>query len=154
MGYIFGIRGYESLVSLDMSVVINIFGFGKIDNGVDEDVCLLLMGSLDGEFLVGMVYRVLGLESDNFLLGEFVEVSLEFGGSVLKGNVVKVSRSLDSLDFIVDVKFFNVVVEVCDGRVGDVVSIYDFFSFGGFVRLVDVRDFNRWLEFFFMFFVI
>lgn len=147
VGHTLGIRGHESLVSSDTSVVINISGLGKTDNGVDEDVCSSLTGSSDGELSVGTVHRVSGLESDNLAPGELVEVSSELGGSVSKGNVVKVSRSLDSLDLTADVKLLNVVAEVCDGRVGDVVSTHDLFSLGGLVRSVDVRDFNRWSEF-------
>lgn len=144
VGHTLGIRGHESLIGSDTSVVIDISGLGKTDNGVDEDVCSSLTGSSDGELSVGPVHRVSGLESDNLSPGELVEVSSELGGSESEGNVVKVGRSLDSLDLTADVELLNVVAEVSDGRVGDVVSSHDLFSLNSLVRSVDVRDFNRW----------
>lgn len=142
VGHTLGVRGHESLVSSDTSVVVNISGLGKADNGVDEDVGSSLTGGSDGKLSVGSVHRVSGLESDNLSPGDLVEMGSELGGGVSEGNVVKVGRSLDSLDLTADVKLLDIVAEVSDGRVGNVIRTKDLLSLVGLVRSVDVRYFN------------
>lgn len=137
-----GVRGHKSLVSSDTSVVVNISRLGKTDNGVDEDVGSSLTGSSDGKLSVGSVHRVSGLESDNLSPGELVEMGSELGGGVSEGNVVKVGRSLDSLDLTADVELLDIVTEVSDGRMGNVICAEDLLSLVGLVRSVDVRYFN------------
>lgn len=143
MGHTLGIRGHESLVSSDSSVVVNISGLGKTDNGVDEDIGSSLTGSSNGKLSVGSVHRVSGLESDNLSPGELVEMGSELGGGVSEGNVVKVGRSLDSLDLTADVELLDIVAEVGDGRVGNVIRTQNLLSLVGLVRSVDVRYFNN-----------
>jgi hypothetical protein len=54
--------------------VINISGFGKTDDRVDEDISLPLTGSTDGELSVGSVHWVASLEGNNFAPRKLFEV--------------------------------------------------------------------------------
>lgn len=53
-----GITGQESLVYTDTGEVVDVAGFRKTDDGVDEDVGLAGAGGADSEFTMGAVHRV------------------------------------------------------------------------------------------------
>lgn len=75
-----GVAGQESLVDSDTSEVVNVTGLGQADNRLDEDVGLLGAGSTNSQLTVSSVHGVSGLESDDLLPAELVEVSAELGG--------------------------------------------------------------------------
>lgn len=77
-----GVRANDGLVNADTREVVNISGLRESDDGVDEDVGVLLTGSTNGELSVGSVHRVAGLERDDAGPRELVEVGSELGGGV------------------------------------------------------------------------
>lgn len=64
MSHSFGVGRHQSLISPNSSVVIDISRLGQSNNRVNEDVGSSLSCSSDGQFSVGSVHRVSGLESD------------------------------------------------------------------------------------------
>jgi hypothetical protein len=80
-GHAVGVSGQESLVDTDTGEVVNVTGLGETDDGLDEDVGLLRAGSADRQLTVSTVHGVSGLESNDLLPAELVEVSAELRGS-------------------------------------------------------------------------
>jgi hypothetical protein len=78
-----GVTGQESLVDTDTGEVIDVTGLGETDDRLDEDVGLLGAGGADRQLTVSTVHGVSGLESNDLLPAELVEVSAELGGSDL-----------------------------------------------------------------------
>lgn len=76
-----GVSGQESLVDTDTGEVVNVTRLGETDDGLDQDVGLLGAGGADRQLTVSSVHGVSGLESDDFLPAELVEVSAELRGS-------------------------------------------------------------------------
>lgn len=81
-GHAIGVPWEEGLVHADAGEVVNVAGLGEADDGVDEDVGLAGAGSTDGEFAVGAVHGVAGLEGDDLRPAELLEVEAELGGGV------------------------------------------------------------------------
>lgn len=82
-----GVSGQKSLVDTDSGEVINVAGLGETNNGLDQDVGLLGASGADRQLTVSAVHGVSGLESDDLLPAELVEVGTELRG----GNWSKVS---------------------------------------------------------------
>jgi len=82
VGHSLRVRRHERLVSSDTGVVVDVSRLGETDDGVDKDVGTTLTSGSDGEFSVGSVHRVSGLESDDLAPSELVEVVSELGGGV------------------------------------------------------------------------
>ena len=57
-----------------------------------------------------------------------------------QSDVVEVGGGLDGLNLAADIVLLDLVAEVCDSRVGRVVSAEDLDSLLDLVRLVDVID--------------
>jgi hypothetical protein len=55
--------------------------FRETDDGMNEDVCLVGSGCTDGEFTVGAVHGIAGLESHDAGPVEFGKMCAELGGS-------------------------------------------------------------------------
>lgn len=85
-GHAVGVAGQESLVDTDTGEVVDVAGLGQTDDGVDEDVGLLGAGGTDRQLTVSTVHGVSGLESNDLLPAELVEV-----GSQLRGGDCDVS---------------------------------------------------------------
>lgn len=83
-GHTVGVTGQESLVDTDTGEVVDVTGLGKTNDGLDEDVGLLGAGSADRQLTVSTVHGVSGLESDDLLPAELVEVSAELRGGESK----------------------------------------------------------------------
>ena len=81
-GHAVGVTGKESLVGADTGEVVNVTGFGKTDNGVDQDIGLARAGRADSQFTVSTVHGVTSLESDNTGPAQLVEVDTQFSGGV------------------------------------------------------------------------
>jgi hypothetical protein len=99
MSHSLGVRRHQCLISPNSGVVIDISRLGQSNNRVNEDVGSSLSSSSDGEFSVGSVHWVSGLESDNSPPREFVEVCSELGGGVYLSAmlvVVSIRRKLTS----------------------------------------------------------
>lgn len=82
-GHTVGVTGQESLVDADTGEVIDVTGLGETDDRLDEDVGLLGAGGADRQLTVSTVHGVSGLESNDLLPAELVEVSAELRGSDL-----------------------------------------------------------------------
>lgn len=80
-GHAVGVTGQKSLVDADASEVIDVTGLGQADDGLDEDVGLLGAGGADRQLTVSAVHGVTGLESDDLLPAELVEVGAKLRGS-------------------------------------------------------------------------
>jgi hypothetical protein len=141
-GHSVGVLGHQSLVSPDTGVVIDITWLGETDDGVDEDVGLVLTSGSDGQFTMSSVHRVSGLESDDLSPRDLLEVSSEFGRGEPDVDIVVVLRRLDGLDFSTDVKVLDVVPGVGDRRMSGVIGTHDLFSLEGLVERVNVLDWN------------
>lgn len=74
----------DGFVNSNTSEVVNISGFGEADDGVNENVGVLLTSGTNGKLSVSSVHRVASLESDNTGPRELVEVGAKFSGSVWK----------------------------------------------------------------------
>ena len=61
--------------------MVYVAGFGETDDGMDEDVGLMSSGRADGEFAVGSVHWVAGLEGYDAGPVEFREMRTQFGRS-------------------------------------------------------------------------
>jgi hypothetical protein len=77
-----GVGADDRLVDADTGEVVDISGLGESDDGVNENVGVLLTSGTDGELSVSSVHGVTSLESDDTGPRELVEVGSEFGGSV------------------------------------------------------------------------
>lgn len=116
-GHTVRVAGEESLVGTDTGEVVNVTGLGQTDNGVDEDVGLLGAGGTDGQLTVSSVHGVSGLEGDNSVPAELVEVNAQLCGSVAQSDIVVVGELVDGLDLSTNVELFSLGVEVLDGGV-------------------------------------
>jgi hypothetical protein len=134
------VLGHQGLVSPDSGVVIDITGLGQTDDGVDEDVGLMLTSRTDGQLSMSSVHRVSGLEGHDLPPRDFLEMSSEFSRGEPDVDIVKVLGRLDGLDFTTDVEFLDVLPGVGDGRVSGVISAHDLFSLESLVESVNVLD--------------
>lgn len=75
-----GVSGQQSAVDADAGEVVDIARLGQADNGVDEHVGLLRTSSPDRQLTVSAVHGVSGLEGDDLLPAELVEVGSQFSG--------------------------------------------------------------------------
>jgi hypothetical protein len=57
-----------------------------------------------------------------------------------EGNIVEMSRCLNSLDFATDIEIFDSIAEVCNRRMGGIVGTEYFNGFLYSVRSVDIFD--------------
>lgn len=124
-GHSVGVLGHQGLVGPDSGVVVDVTGLGETDDGVDQDVGLVLTSRTDGQLSVSPVHGVTGLESDDLAPRDLFEVSPEFGRGEPDVDIVKVLRRLNGLDFTTDVELFDVLPGVGDGRVSRVISTHD-----------------------------
>lgn len=61
-----GVFLHDSLIHPNSRVMVDITWLGEPNYGVDEDVGLALSGGADGEFAMGSVHWVTGLECHDF----------------------------------------------------------------------------------------
>jgi len=120
--------------------VVDVTGLGETDDGVDQDVGLVLTSRTDSQLSVSPVHGVTGLESDDLAPRDLFEVSPEFGRGEPYVDIVKVLRRLDGLDFTTDVALFDVLPGVGDGRVSRVVGTHDALGLESLVESVNVLD--------------
>lgn len=116
------------MVDAHASEVVDVAGFCEADDGVDEHVSLTGSSGAYGEFSVGAVHGIAGLEGDDAGPAQFFEVDAEFGGGVAEGDVVVVVEAGDGGDGTADVVSLGGVVEVFDCWVFEVAAEY-FFGF-------------------------
>ena len=81
-GHAVGVPREECLVNAHAREVVDVTGLREAHNGMDQDVGLLGACSTDGQLAVSAVHGVAGLERDDALPAELVEVGAELGGSV------------------------------------------------------------------------
>jgi hypothetical protein len=62
--------------------VVNVARLGESNDGVDQDVGLLGAGGADGQFAMGAVHGVAGLESYDTLPAELVEEGSQLSRSI------------------------------------------------------------------------
>ena len=120
-----GVSRQKSLVDTDTGEVVNVTGLGHTNDGVDKDVGLLRSGSADRQLTVSTVHGVTGLESDNLLPAELVEVRAQLGGSEAKLKEIIVLESGNSLELTTNVEVLGGAEEVLDTRVSVVVAAED-----------------------------
>jgi len=58
--------------------MVDITWFGETHHGVDEDICVSLASSSNGELSMSSVHRVTSLESDDFPPCELLEMCAQF----------------------------------------------------------------------------
>ena len=76
-GHTIGVPWEERLVNTDTGEVIDVSWLCETNDWVDENVGLAGTGSSNGQFSVGSVHWVSGLESDNLRPAELVKVKTE-----------------------------------------------------------------------------
>jgi hypothetical protein len=86
------------------------------------------------------VHGVSGLESDDLLPAELVEVSAELRGSESKVEEVVVLQAVNGLKLTTNVELLGGVEEVLDTRVSVIIAAKDLLGFVDLVRSVDVLD--------------
>lgn len=135
-----GVSGQESLVNTDTGEVVNVAGLGETDDGLDQDVGLLGAGGADRQLTVSSVHGVSGLESDDFLPAELVEVSAELRGSESEVEEIIVLETVDGLKLTTNVELLSGVKEVLDTGVSVIVAAKDLLGLVDLVRSVDILD--------------
>lgn len=120
-----GVSRQKSLVDTDTGEMVNVTGLGHANDGVDEHVGLLGSGSADRQLTVSTVHGVTGLESDNLLPAELVEMRAQLRGSEAKLEEIIVLESGNSLELATNVEVLGGAEEVLDTRVGVVVAAED-----------------------------
>jgi hypothetical protein len=120
--------------------VVNVTGLGETDDGLDEDVGLLRAGGADRQLTVSTVHGVSGLESNDLLPAELVEVSTELRRSKSEVEEVVVLKLVDSLKLTANVELLSGVEEILDTGVGVIVAAKDLLGLVDLVRLVDILD--------------
>lgn len=152
---------HDSFVDTNAGVMVDVSRFRETDDGVYEDVCLALTSSSDGEFAVGSVHRITGLEGDYLAPGNLFEVSTQLSRGICEdgtqgladetrknaaertseGDVVKVGWGLDGLELSTDIELLDLVSQICNRRVGRVIGTKHFDGFMHLVRPVDVLNY-------------
>lgn len=135
-----GVSGQESLVDTDTGEVVNVTGLGETDDGLDQDVGLLGAGGADRQLTVSSVHGVSGLESDDLLPAELVEVSAELRGSESEVEEIVVLETVNSLKLTTNVELLSGVKEVLDTGVSVIVAAEDLLGLVDLVRSVDILD--------------
>jgi hypothetical protein len=139
-GHTVGVTGQESLVDTDTGEVIDVTGLGETNDGLDEDVGLLRAGGADRQLTMSTVHGVSGLESNDLLPAELVEVSAELRGGKSKVEEVVVLETVDSLKLTTHVELLGGIEKVLDTRVGVIVAAKDLLGLVDLVRSVDILD--------------
>ncbi len=155
-----GIFSHDRLVDTDTSVVVDVTGFGEANDGMDEDICLVLACGTDSQFTMRTVHGIARLECSNFPPCELFEVCAEFRRSVCrpcectnqelakpqltsKWNVVKICRLLDGRNLAPNVELFYSCAQICDRWMGGVIRTEDFDSLFHTIGLVNIINCER-----------
>ena len=77
-----GIHGHDRLVHAHTSIVVNVTGFGEANDGMNENICLVLACSTDGQLSVRTMHGIARLERDDLPPCKFFEVCAELRRSV------------------------------------------------------------------------
>ena len=128
------------LIAADASEVVNVARLGHADDRMDQKVRLSFLGSAEGQFLVRAVQRVAGLEGDDARPAELAEIGAQFVRRVATALEIIVDGLLDADDRAAQVDRAGLVVQVVDGRMGQVVGAEDAFGFPRLVRHPFVGD--------------
>ena len=94
MTHTVGILGHDGFINTYASVMVDIAWFCEADDWVDKDIGFSLASSTDGQFTVGTVHGVAGLESDDLPPGELLEVGTEFSGCDYCNRSIGIPNSL------------------------------------------------------------
>ena len=81
-GHAVWISWEESLVDANTGEVVNISWLGETDDWMDQNIGQVRSGSSDRQFSVGAVHWVSGLEGNDAVPAQLVEVQSEFGRGV------------------------------------------------------------------------
>jgi hypothetical protein len=139
-GHAVRVSGQKSLVDTDTGEVVNVTRLGETNDRLDEDVGLLRAGGADRQLTVSTVHGVSGLESNDLLPSELVEVSTELRGSESEVEEVVVLELVDSLKLTTNVELLSGVEEVLDTGVSVIVAAKDLLGLVDLVRLVDILN--------------
>lgn len=135
-----GVSGQESLVDTDTGEVVNVTGLGETNDGLDQNVGLLRAGGADRQLTMSSVHGVSGLESDDLLPAELVEVSAELRGSESEVEEIVVLETVDSLKLTTNVELLSGIKEILDTGVGVIIAAKDLLGLVDLVRSVDILD--------------
>lgn len=135
-----GVSGQESLVDTDTGEVVNVTGLGETNDGLDQNVGLLRAGGADRQLTMSSVHGVSGLESDDLLPAELVEVSAELRGSESEVEEIVVLETVDSLKLTTNVELLSGIKEILDTGVGVIIAAKDLLGLVDLVRSVDIFD--------------
>lgn len=135
-----GVSGQESLVDTDTGEVVNVTGLGETNDGLDQNVGLLRAGGADRQLTMSSVHGVSGLESDDLLPAELVEVSAELRGSESEVEEIVVLETVDSLKLTTNVELLSGIKEILNTGVGVIIAAKDLLGLVDLVRSVDILD--------------
>ena len=82
-----GVCADDGFVDTDTREVVYITGLGDPDNGVNENIAMLLTSCTDGQFAVSAMHRISGLEGNHLAPSKLLEMSAELGGSIYRQGI-------------------------------------------------------------------
>jgi hypothetical protein len=102
--------------------VVHVARLGHADDRVDQQVRLGLARGAEGQFLVGAVQRVAGLEGDDLGPAQLAEEGAQFVRRVAAGLEIIMHRLLDAGDRAAQIDLAGLVVQVVHRRMRQVVG--------------------------------
>tara|TARA_R110002003_G_scaffold202_10_gene15724 strand:- start:8922 stop:9542 length:621 start_codon:yes stop_codon:yes gene_type:complete len=105
---------HQRLVDADTCEVIDVTRLGETDNGVDQDIGLASPRSANSQLTMSAVHRIPGLESNNLLPAELVEVQTQLRRRISQTDIVVVLQAVNRLELSTNVVLLRSVEKVLD----------------------------------------
>ena len=91
------VLGEQQLIAAGADEIINVARLGHTDRGMDQQIRLDLLGGAHGQFDVGAMHGIAGLEGDDTGPAQAAEFGAQFGGSQAQRAEIIVGRRLEVL---------------------------------------------------------
>ena len=130
----------QQLVAAHARVVIDVPGLRHSDHGMNQQIRFNLLGCAEGEFHVGAVHRIAGLEGDNTAPSEASKFGAQFRRSEAQCTEIIMRRCLQTLDATAHVPRVGLVHRVVGAGMGFAGAVEYGLGFGRAVGLPDFFD--------------
>ena len=127
----------QQLIAADAREVIHVARLGHADAGIDEKIRFHLLRSAEGEFHVGAVHRIAGLEGDYFAPSQAGELSAQLRRRQAQSAEIIVRRQLQAFDAAPHVPRVPDVHRIVRARMSLAGGAKYCLGFGGAVGLPD-----------------
>ncbi len=107
---------------------------------MNEKIGFDLLGGAHGEFDMGAVHRIAGLEGDDARPSQTAEFSAQFGGRKTQGAKIIMRGWLDSLDGAAHIPRVRLVDGVVGAGMSSAGRIKNLLGFFGAIRLPDIAN--------------